>query len=151
MNAELHKIEDKYQRISSILDQVPDKLKYSQAIVLEETERKQDMMIDSVDSQATIVDENDVANKDIFCNGIMQMFGKRVTEEVVPKNKKCVSAVTDTTQLQLIAKLKEEVERQKSTIKEYREFIVKMMKNIRNAADDSECQSRAASVRSFFQ
>ncbi len=148
MRDELHKIEAKYQRIAQLLDQVPAKLN-SRTVILEEPERKCDPLIDSVDSQATFVDENEIANKNIFSSGIMQMIGK-VHGGNSPKNKKCVSMVPETATSE-VGKLRKEVEKQRKIIKEYREFIVQLMGNLQLVAEDYENQSRTGSVRSFFQ
>jgi len=147
MRNELHKIESKYSRIAQLLDQVPLKLQ-PQNIIAEEQPQN---LIDSVDSQATFVDENEIANKNIFSNGIMQILnGKKNKENEKPSEIKQIKP-NSSMQENEITKLKAQIEKQKKIIRNDKEFIRNILKNLKQVADDSEGQSKLATCRSFFQ
>ena len=171
MAAELHKIETKYKRIAELLDKVTIIKDKSQPILskLEEigvypgeeyrsaqkgmrsTEKRDEahskLTIDSVDSQATFVDESEIANKDIFSNGIMQLFKGHRNDP--PRPKKCVTANEGQYQLEL-SNLKQELEEKDKTINEYKGFIVQLMRTLQLMATDAENQQRFANAKNLL-
>ncbi len=184
MAAELRRIEAKYKRISELLDQVPVSLKdgsrphpqasiapvtlappediASDDCVSSSSADKKDILkqtIDSVDSQATFVDESEVANKNIFSNGIIQLFGgneKKPEREnknatngrppTAPRVRKGASCSQGNVHVQLVS-LQQELERKDRTIREYQAFISNIMGTLQQLAADVDFQQ--VTVRSF--
>ena len=120
MQNALQRIESKYQRISQLLDQVPV---HKSPDLLEESKASERMeeQIESVESQT---DEGEIESKDIFSKGIMQILQHN----------------TDSHLHQII-------QQQKATIKEYRDFIIRIMHTLEDILEGGD----DISVRSFFQ
>jgi hypothetical protein len=117
MQSALQRIESKYQRISQLLDQVPI---HKHTNLLEESEKIEEQ-IESVESQG---DETEIESKDIFSRGIMQILQQNTGSH-----------------------LQQIIQQQKTTIKEYKDFIIKIMHNIEDILENGG----DTSVRSFFQ
>ena len=123
MQNSLQKIESKYQRISQLIDQVPIQKKEDEPIKIDQE------VIESIES---MTDEAEIENKDIFSKGIMQLFNIPNSEEKQNINEEI--------------RLRKIVKDQKKTIKEYKEFIFKIMGKLEELMDNNPENS----VRSFL-